>query len=239
MARIARVVVPGCWHHITQRGNRRQTVFFDDEDRAVYLKLLAKYTQRDAVRIAGYCLMGNHVHLIAIPPAENSLARSLGRAHVDYARWLNVRRGETGHLWQNRFFSCPMDDKHQWEALRYVESNPVRAGLVSESAKWRWSSAAAHTGGADRWGFLDIAEWNRHWTARAWSEVLARGIEDAVLLERIREATRTGRPAAGEEFVRMLEAQRQRRLRPQKRGRKAKAASDEQQLSRLVQQSGF
>ena len=80
--------------------------------------------------------MSNHVHLIAIPAAGNSLARSLGRAHVDYARWLNLRRGESGHVWQNRFFSRPMDERHQWEALRYVESNPVRAGVVSEASDW-------------------------------------------------------------------------------------------------------
>src|ERR1017187_3890546 len=89
MARIARVVVPGCWHHITQRGNRRQSVFFDDADYSLSLQLLPHHTRRCAVRIVGYCLMGNHVHLIAIPPAETALAKSLGRAHVDYARWLN------------------------------------------------------------------------------------------------------------------------------------------------------
>ena len=152
MARIARVVVPGCWHHITQRGNRRQSVFFEDADYTLYLQLLAHHTRRCAVRIVGYCLMGNHVHLIAIPPAETALAKSLGRAHVDYARWLNLRRGETGHVWQNRFFSCPMDDWHQWEALRYVECNPVRAGMVSEAPEWRWSSAEAHTSGVDQIG---------------------------------------------------------------------------------------
>jgi len=227
MARIARVVVPACWHHVTQRGNRRQTVFFDDTDRTLYLQLLARYAGQCSVRIAGYCLMGNHVHLIVIPSRGNALARSLGRAHVDYARWLNLRRGETGHVWQNRFFSCPMDARHQWEALRYVEQNPVRAGLVSAAEAWRWSSAQAHTGGIDRLGILDMAEWERCWTGASWRQALASGMEDAALQERIREATRTGRPAAEDEFIKKLEAEQSRCLRPQKRGPKHKNAADE------------
>jgi putative transposase len=231
MARIARVVVPGCWHHITQRGNRRQSVFFEDADYTLYLQLLAHHTRRCAVRIVGYCLMGNHVHLIAIPPAETALAKSLGRAHVDYARWLNLRRGETGHVWQNRFFSCPMDDWHQWEALRYVECNPVRAGMVSEAPEWRWSSAEAHTSGVDRSGILDMAEWERRWTGGTWREALTQGIEDAALMERIREATRSGRPAAGEGFVKQLEEEQRRCLRPRKRGPKGKVVVDEKQMS--------
>jgi len=231
MARIARVVVPGSWHHVTQRGNRGQTVFFDDADRTLYLQLLMLYARRWSVRIAGYCLMGNHVHLIAIPFRENALARSLGRAHLDYARWLNLRRGETGHVWQNRFFSCPMDERHRWEALRYVEQNPVRAGLVSAAEAWRWSSAEAHTGGVDRSGILDMAEWERQWTATAWRRALASGIGDAAMEERIREATRTGRPAADEEFVRKLEADQGRCLCPRKRGPKPKVATEERQMS--------
>jgi putative transposase len=194
MARIARVVVPGCWHHITQRGNRRQSVFFDDTDRAMYLSLLARHTRKHQVRIAGYCLMSNHVHLLAIPQSENGLARGLGWAHNDYARWFNLRRGETGHLWQNRFYSCVMDEDHQWEALRYVEMNPVRAGLVGDPADWPWSSAAVHTGCPDRTGIVDYADWRDRWGPQVWREVLAQGVENAALLARIREAGRADPP---------------------------------------------
>jgi putative transposase len=155
MARLARVVVPGVWHHVTQRGNRRQTVFFSDADRATYLQFLMRHCARSAVHITGYCLMGNHVHLIAVPETSAGLAHALGRTDVDYARWLNLRRGETGHVWQNRFYSCPLDQRHQWEALRYVELNPVRAGLAADAAAWPWSSAAAHLAGVDRSGILD------------------------------------------------------------------------------------
>jgi len=228
---MARVVVPGCWHHVTQRGNRRQTVFFEDADRALYLQLLAQHCRRTSVVIAGFCLMGTHVHLVVIPRAEAGLAKALGRTHGDYARWLNLRRGEVGHVWQNRFYSCPLDQRHQWEALRYVELNPVRAGLVREAWEWPWSSAAAHVTGADPAGLLETAEWEIRWNATRWREVLARGVEDAAWLERFREATRTGRPAAAMDFVVELEARLRRPLRPQKRGPKVKVGTVDGQLS--------
>lgn len=230
MSRIPRVVVPGCWHHITQRGNRRQIVFFEDADRAMYLDLLARYAGRHGVSITGYCLLSNHVHLVAIPKAENGLAKALGRTHNDYARWLNVKRGESGHVWQSRFYSCPLDEQHQWEALRYVELNAVRAGLVGDAPDWPWSSAAAHTGGDDRTGIVDRAEWSRRWSAETWRDVLGRGVADAALQERIRESTQTGRPAASDDFVKQLEASAHRRLRPMKRGPKIRVASGDAPL---------
>ena len=230
MGRIARVVVPGCWHHVTQRGNRQQTVFHNDAERAMYLELLARYCRRAAVAITGYCLMGNHVHLIAVPACETGLAKALGRTHNDYARWLNVRRAETGHVWQNRFYSCPLDEWHRWEALRYVELNPVRAHLAAEAAAWRWSSAAAHLAGRDPAGIVDLTAWSAQWNARTWREVLRCGVEDAALLERIREATRTGRPCGSEEFGARLEASMRRFLRPRKRGPKAAVAAMSGQL---------
>jgi putative transposase len=228
---MARVAAPGCWHHITQRGNRRQTVFFDDADGTMYLELLARHCTRASVGIAGYCLMGNHGHLVAVPRGETGLARALGQTHGDYARWMNLRRGEVGHLWQNRYYSCPLDEQYQWEALRYVELNPVRAGLAQEAADWPWSSAFAHVTGVDRAGVLETAEWEERWNVRTWREVLEQGVEEAVLLERIREATQTGRPLAELDFVVELESKARRSLRPQKRGPKAKTASVAAQLS--------
>jgi putative transposase len=234
MARLARVVAPGCWHHVTQRGNRRQTVFFSDAGRALYLQLMSSHCRRESVAISGYCLMGNHVHLIVIPRSEAGLARALGRTHCEYARWVNVQRGEIGHLWQNRFYSCPLDQQHQWEALRYVELNPVRAGLVRAAWDWPWSSAAAHVHGVDRMGVLDMVEWELQWGAVRWREVLAQSAADIGLIEYIREATRTGRPAASEDFVRELETRVGRRLRPQKRGPKVKPESADTQLNLVV-----
>ena len=203
-------------------------MFFSDADRAMYLRMLGLHCGRHGVRIAGYCLLSNHIHLVAVPRAEDSLAKALGRAHVDYARWLNVRRDETGHVWQNRYFSCPLDERHRWEALRYVELNPVRAGLVGTPERWPWSSAAAHLGGLDRTGFLDLTEWAARWDPVMWRDVLDEGLDTAAIMERIREATRTGRPVGSADFIEQLEAASHRSLRPQKRGPKVKAASAEQ-----------
>src|ERR1035437_6369139 len=214
MARMARVVASGCWHHITQRGNRRQVVFFEDTDRAMYLRLLGLHCNRHGVRISGYCLLSNHVHLVAVPQGENGLAKAIGHAHMDYARWLNVRRSETGHVWQNRFYSCPLDEQHRWEAMRYVELNPVRAGLAVAAAAWPWSSAAAHLGGRDRTGLLDLTEWGSRWNPETWRDVLEEGLDNAAMMERIREATRTGRPAASADFIEQLETATHRTLRP-------------------------
>ena len=187
MGRIARVVVADCWHHVTQRGNLGQPVFFDDDDRTMYLNLLRAQCRRTGLQIAGYCLMTNHVHLIAVPPDALALAAALGRTHGDYARWVHLRRAETGHLWQNRYYSCPLDGRHQWEALRYVEMNPVRAGLAAAAQDWPWSSATAHTGGVDRADLLETAAWRKRWLPEEWRETLREGVANAALLERIRQ----------------------------------------------------
>ena len=225
MARLARVVLPGVWHHVTQRGNRRQTIFFNDGDRRLYLELLRRHCFKHAVVLTGYCLMSNHVHLLLVPPKETSLAVALGAAHTDYARWINLRLGETGHFWQSRYFSCPLDGAHQWEALRYVELNPVRAGLVKSAIEWPWSSAVAHLVESDTRGLVDLVDWKRRWSADTWRRTLEHGVADAALFERIREATRTGRPAGSEAFLSKAERLCGRLLRQRKRGRKVCAAA--------------
>jgi putative transposase len=147
MPRVARIVIPGLPDHITQRGNNRQDVFFVDDDRRTYLALLKEQSERFGLAVVGYCLMGNHVHLIATPSAEGSLARAVGRTHFLYTQYVNRLHGRSGHLWQNRFYSCPLDGPHLWSAMCYVERNPVRAKLGRVAWSYAWSSAAAHTGG--------------------------------------------------------------------------------------------
>ena len=130
MPRTARVVAVDVPHHVTQRGNNRRQVFFSNAQRRHYLALLGEHAERRQLRILGWCLMPNHVHVIAVPELETSLAQGFGRTHNDYARYLNKLRGRSGHLWQNRFYSAPMDRGHVLRALRYVDLNPVRARLA-------------------------------------------------------------------------------------------------------------
>jgi len=124
-------------------------VFFEDRDRELYLSLLREYIAKYQVQILGYCLMTNHVHLIAVPADATGLAKAIGRVHNDYARWLHIRRRESGHLWQNRFFSCPLEDAYTWAALAYVERNAVRAGMVAQCEEWAWGSARQHLSTTD------------------------------------------------------------------------------------------
>ena len=129
MARFPRAVAVGAAHHITQRGVDQQWVFFTDADRRTYLDYLQTYSAQARLRILAYCLMSNHIHLVAIPEEPQSLAMALRRTHGRYALYLNSRRHRIGHLWQNRFYSCALDETHLWAALRYAERNPVRAQL--------------------------------------------------------------------------------------------------------------
>ena len=138
MPRVPRRIVPGFPHHITQRGTNRQSVFYTKQDRRVYLELLRGNSGQANVRILAYCLMLNHIHLVAVPEELDSLAICLRRTHGRYAQYLNVRCLRCGHLWQNRFYSCPMDNEHLWTALRYVELNPVRAGLTEKAEDFAW-----------------------------------------------------------------------------------------------------
>lgn len=223
MARIARVVAVGMPHHVTQRGNGRRDAFFTDQDRAVYLRTLAEYSGRYELKLLGYCLMRNHVHLIAAPEKPDSMARALGRTHADYARWLHVKHGSNGHLWQSRYFSCPLDAGYLWQALRYVEMNPVRAGLVERAWNWRWSSAQAHVREQAYVAWLEMAPWSEEYTAARWRAVLESSVGDEALTQRLREATLTGRPFGSPAFSEQLERELGRPMLAQGRGRKARA----------------
>ncbi len=220
MPRAARVVIPGCPHHVTQRGNHRRDVFFADSERDFYLSLQDKYFHLWQVQCAGYSLMTNHTHHVLVPGRPDSLARGLGRLHNDYSRWQHIQRNLTGHLWQNRFFSCPLDEDHFWMALRYIELNPVRAGLVNCAWEWPWSSAHAHVTGADHTGLLNMDLWQKCFTGSQWKAYLEDGLQDTATNDLLRLATRTGHPLGSEEFILRLEALTGRKLRPRKPGRK-------------------
>jgi putative transposase len=215
-----RIVFPGVAHHITQRGNDRQPVFLSPGDQRLYLDLLCRHAARSGAHLLGYCLMTNHIHLVAVPERENSLARTLGRVHSEYALALNRATCRTGHLWQNRFFSCPLDESHLLSALRYTDLNPVRAGLVAEPWDWPWSSARAHTIPYEPTPVLasDWAGYCGGWDYREWKDLLLAGLPEGES-SIVREATRTGAPLGSREFVVRLESQAGRRLRVFPRGR--------------------
>lgn len=144
MARIARVVIPGYPHHIIHRGNRREKVFFNEDDKQTYLDFLTKQAKKYGIEFWAYCLMDNHVHFVAVPKKEDSLARGLAQTHKEYTRIINFRNGWRGHLWEGRFKSCVLGEKHLYAAVRYVERNPVRAGIVKKAEDYPWSSAKTH-----------------------------------------------------------------------------------------------
>ncbi len=218
MARISRVVAPGYPHHITQRGNRRQETFFSDEDYHAYLNLMSEWCGRCGVSVWAYCLMPNHVHLVVVPEIEGGLRRAIGEAHRRYTLRVNGREGWRGHLWQGRFASVVLDEVHLLAAVRYVERNPVRAGLVASAEEWPWSSARAHVLGRDDTlvKVVPMLGW-----VGDWAEYLA-SPEDEALLEGLRRNERTGRVLGGESFIETLESALARPLKPGRRGRKPK-----------------
>ena len=149
MSRLARIVIPGLPHHVTQRGNRREPIFFEDGDHEIYRDLLAEQTRKEGVEVWAYCLMPNHVHLILVPGEPDALGRAVGETHRRYTNFINARGRWTGHLFQSRFASVAMDSTHLMRAVRYVSLNPVRAHFVSRAEDWKWSSVRAHLAAAD------------------------------------------------------------------------------------------
>ncbi len=219
MARLARVVAPEVAHHVTQRGNRRQTTFFSDADYAVYRDLLAEGCRAAGVEVWGYCLMPNHVHLILVPSSEDGLRAALSETHRRYSRRVNEREGWTGYLWQGRFASVPMDGAHLLACARYVELNPVRANLVNAAADWPWSSAQAHLAGRND---SLVATAPLLGMAPDWTEFLDAGLSEAEH-RALQGGERTGRPLGSADFTADLERRLGRALAPQKRGRKPSA----------------
>ena len=219
MARIARAVAPGIPHHVTQRGNRRQQTFFNDGDYQFYRELMSEWCEKFKVEIWAYCLMPNHIHLIAVPETKDGLNLAIGEGHRRYTRRINFREGWRGHLWQGRFSSFILDQRYLLACTRYVELNPVRAGLVNKPEDWPWSSAGPHMTGKD--DILVKTKPLLEITNKPWETFLAADTqEDEIVL--IRKHERTGRPLGGDSFIENLEHLLDRDLKPQKPGPKNK-----------------
>ena len=220
MARIARVVAPGFPHHITQRGNRRQETFFSDEDCQAYINLMSEWCSLCNVEVWAYCLMPNHIHLIAVPESADGLRLAIGEAHRRYTRRINFREGWRGHLWQGRFTSYVMDEKYLLACVRYIEMNPVRAMLVTDPGEWPWSSASAHISGYDD-SLVTVAPLLEI-TGGNWEDFLSATIREEEIIE-MRKHEQTGRPLGSRSFVENLENTLGRILKPKKAGRKPKS----------------
>ena len=203
MSRTSRAVAIGYPHHVTQRGNNRQTVFIDDQDRLTYLDLLKQYAVKFKLDIWAYCLMSNHVHLLVIPRAEDALSCGVGLANQVYTRYVNRKYFRSGRLWQNRFFSCVVDkDEYLWCLARYIENNPVKAGLSDAAENYRWSSAKHHLEGEPDL-VLSRPDWLDESSREDHSKFLIG--DDAKTIDMINQATRSGRPLCSSETLLKLE----------------------------------
>ncbi|MGO8920299.1 MAG: transposase [Stellaceae bacterium] len=224
MARIARFVVPGLPHHVTQRGNRRERVFFSDDDYRVYRDLLREACDKAGVSVWAYCLMPNHVHLILTPTTVDGLARALGKAHRRYSAFVNARLRVTGHLFQSRFGSVVMDEDHLMAAGRYVALNPVRARLAERAQDWPWSSVRAHLEGRND-SLVEVAPLLARAAGR-FADLLD-DEPDAEKVAALRVAEGIGRPLGSEAFLDRVAGLMSRNPRRGKPGRKPKPAAAE------------
>jgi len=222
MARLARSTIIGYPHQVTQRGNYEQTVFGEDGDFRRYLAWLKECADRYSVEIWAYCLMRSHVHFVCVPKADGSLAHAFNTLHMKYAQYVNGKKGVTGHLWKGRFQSCMLDERSVFEEVRFIENNPVRAGLVGRAEDYPWSSARHHVLGELDPVIMDgcflngeIKDWRAYLSARA----------DEPILNRTWQSLKTGRPAGDEGFVHALEKIMGRRLVALPRGRPRKNVS--------------
>lgn len=216
MARIARIVVPKCPHHITQRGNYKQITFDSDKDYHKYVSWLEYYKNKFGLGILAFCLMPNHIHLAAIPASNASMAKTLNVCHMRYSQYFNKKSNKTGHLWQGRFYSSPLDAPHLYSAIRYIENNPVRANLVKCAEDWKWSSVKAHLGeGTSPLSLVDIG---RYIKIDNWKKYIMEK-DDENTIHTIRSNTLTGRPCGDNIFIHDLEKTFGKRLRALPPGR--------------------
>ncbi|HQP10309.1 MAG TPA: transposase [Candidatus Omnitrophota bacterium] len=208
MSRRTRIVVPGLPHHVTQRGNYKQNVFEEDSDFRRYAYLFAEDSLRYKVKTLAYCLMKNHVHFILVPQDSNGMARLFSKVHMQYSQYMNRKKDKKGHLWQGRFYSCVMSWDHLYRAVRYVERNPVRAGMVVNPWEYPWSSAKQHIG-KDIDPIIRaeapeaVIEGGGLMRGDSWIAYLAE--EDERCQDLIRKTTGKGLAFGSEDFIRGLE----------------------------------
>lgn len=217
MPRIGRAVAAGYPHHVIQRGNNREEVFFEKDDRMRYFSLLKKYAAKWASPVMAYCLMTNHVHLLTKPESEESLYKMMQGLTLCYTQYVNRTYGRTGRLWESRYHSCIVDqEKYLWAAARYIEQNPIRAGIVEKAEDYPYSSAEAHVKGSkDAVLGQDFFTEDRR---QDYISLLRSDLPEKEI-ERLRHATKAGRPFGREGFVSEMENKLERKLLQRPKGR--------------------
>jgi putative transposase len=205
---------------VTQRGNRRQALFTEPGDYALYRDLLAERCRANRVACWAYCLMPNHVHLVLAPADADALSRAVGEAHRRFTAFVNARARTTGHLFQGRFASFVMDDAHLLNALRYLAFNPVRARLAPSPEAWPWSSVRAHLAGRDD-ALVEVGPALER--APRFADLLELSLDEQAALDGFETLSRNGRPLGAEDFLAMVERKLGHTVRPGKRGRKPHA----------------
>jgi putative transposase len=218
MPRQARVAVPDISYHVTQRGNYQEDIFLTNKDRALYLGLVVRAAQDCGLALLGWCLMTNHVHWVVTPSEPTSMAFTFRRAHSQYSIFFNgMHHRRRGHLWQGRFYSCPLSERHLFTALAYIERNPIRANLAFDAENYPWSSAAAHTGHQPSPAFLCERPWCELHSPETWRSFLQ--TQTACDEKGLRDRTAQGKPWGDEAFTAWLEQKTGRNLHARPLGR--------------------
>lgn len=194
MARIKRIVIPNTPHHITQRGVRSMNIFFKHEDYEYYKELLFIQCKLHNLEIVSYCLMTNHVHLIAIPQDKDSLSKAIGETHRLYTRKINFEQKVRGHLFQERFYSTPLDNEHLLNAIKYVEQNPVKAFMVKYPWDYEYSSAKYRLNLVDEDKLLSLNDTVNN--IENYKEFLLEDANSKLIIEK----TKTGKPCGNDDF---------------------------------------
>ena len=218
MARLARVILPEYPHHIIQRGNRRQDVFFCEDDYIFYLGLLKEWCDAEDIEVWAYCLMTNHVHLILKPAQHSDLSKAVAETHRRYTVMINFRENWRGYLWQGRFSSYTMEQAYLLQAAAYVELNPVKAKMVKSAWDYRWSSVHAHITGKDPQGIVVAQKLLE--MCGDWKTYLMQS--QPILDSTFESHLNTGRPLGSTEFIKNAEQLLGRDLLKKKPGPKPK-----------------
>jgi putative transposase len=232
MPRLPRLIAPGQPHHVIQRGNNRQPIFADPGDYRAYLEWLEEASERFGLQVHAYVLMINHVHLLITPEHRESIGRSLQSVGRCYVQYFNYYSGRTGTLWEGRYRSTVIEaEDYLLACSRYMELNPVRAGLVRSPAHYRWSSYRCNAQGKADALLSSHPVYKRLGRSRAgrveaYRALFRHALGDSIV-EDLREATNKGWALGNDRFKAQLEALSRRRVSPLPRGRPKGGSQDD------------